>query len=111
MSDWRDLGPAAGFPEGEIVGAEVEVGERRLALAVVRTGDGVRVFPDQCPHRGAPFSELGILDGEGHLVCSWHYWSFRLADGQQTALPDVKLCAYPAREEGGRLLVDVEGRG
>lgn len=108
MSDWRACGAVDGFPEDEPVGVELEVGDGRLKLAVVRHGGACHVVLDQCPHRGAPFSELGLVDDEGHLVCGWHYWSFRLSDGGHTLLPDVKLCTYATKIEAGRLLVDVE---
>lgn len=107
MSDWREAGALGAFPENEPVGVELEVGEARLKLAVVRRGDGCHAVVDQCPHRGAPFSELGLVDDEGNLVCGWHFWAFRLSDGAHTLLPDVRLCTYPARIEGDRVLIDV----
>jgi nitrite reductase/ring-hydroxylating ferredoxin subunit len=33
-----------------------------------------------CPHRGGPLAE-GTLE-DGVLVCPWHGWEFRLADGK-----------------------------
>ncbi len=108
MSDWRAAGTIERFPEDEPVGVEFEVGDRRLNLAVIRRGDTCHAVVDQCPHRGAPFSELGLVDDEGHLVCGWHFWSFRLSDGCHTLIPDVRVCAYATKVEEGQLLVDVE---
>lgn len=62
---------------------------------------------DRCPHRGAPFSELGLIDDDGHLLCGWHYWAFHLADGRHTQVDSVKVCTFPTRIEHDRLYVDV----
>ena len=105
--DWRDVGPAECFPEGEPIGVEVEAPERQLKLAVVRHGGECHAVLDQRPHRGAPFSQLGLVDEQGHLVCSWHYWAFRLDDGSHTLLPDVSLCKYAVAEREGRVLVNI----
>ncbi len=109
MSDWRVAGALTAFPEDEPVGVELEVDGRALKLAIVRraAGDCYAVI-DQCPHRGAPFSELGLVDDAGNLVCGWHFWAFRLSDGQHTLLPDVRLCTYAAKVSGDEVLINVE---
>ncbi len=108
--DWRRVGALADFADGEVGGARVALDDgRELKLAIARRGDAVYAFFDQCPHRGAPFSELGLLDDEGNLLCGWHYWAFRLSDGAHTVLPNLVVPCYPARVQGDAVLVDITG--
>lgn len=62
---------------------------------------------DRCPHRGAPFSELGMIDESGNLLCGWHYWAFRLADGGHTEVEGVAVCTFPVRVTADRLEIDI----
>lgn len=62
---------------------------------------------DRCPHRGAPFSELGLVDEGGNLLCGWHHWAFRLEDGGHTEVEGIAVCTFPTRVSGDRLEIDV----
>lgn len=92
---WHAVGPVAAFhavPDGDIQAHTVG----GLPVAIFRIGEQLHAFLDQCPHRGAPFSESGrVLDGR--LVCMNHFWAFTLPEGRQTHLPDVCLTRFPLR--------------
>ncbi len=108
--DWRPAGRLTDFRDGAVAGARFPMdATSELALAIARRGDAVWAFADRCPHRGAPFSQLGIIDDEGHLLCQWHAWAFRLDDGRHTLLPFVCVPTYPVRIDAGVVLVDVNG--
>ncbi len=77
-----------------------------VPVAVHRTADGRLVaFRNACPHRGGPVGE-GVVLGDV-VICPWHGWRFRLADGANVANPLARLVAIEAREEDGRVLVRV----
>ncbi|MEZ4475369.1 MAG: Rieske 2Fe-2S domain-containing protein [bacterium] len=102
---WLPLGPAADFPADEPMPICLERPEGRVELTLVRQGEEFHVLGGRCPHRGAPLAELGFLDGEGHLVCGWHYWSFRLSDGGHTLLDTISIGRWPTRIVEGELFV------
>ncbi len=94
----------------ENVGKFVEMDGFRLA--VFRRGERVFVIDDACPHAGASLSAgqvsdeacLGGLhttptdaDAGGCVVCPWHGWAFRLADGTYRDAPGVKVDVYRVR--------------
>jgi len=50
------------------------------AVCVVNQGGRFRAVSVVCPHLGGPLAE-GELRGDV-LVCPWHGWQFRFANGQ-----------------------------
>jgi phenylpropionate dioxygenase-like ring-hydroxylating dioxygenase large terminal subunit len=70
-------------------------------LVALRDSAGqVRVFVDECPHRGAPIS-MGSHDGD-ELVCPFHGWRFGF-DGAATCIPSLGPDAViPSRARLGR---------
>lgn len=74
-------------------------------VAVFRTSDD-RVFAleDRCPHKGGPLSE-GIVHGT-QVTCPLHAWVFDLATGEAQGTDDGSVRTFPARTEGGRVLLD-----
>ena len=69
---------------------------------------------DICPHRGVPLS-AGRVMPEGAVECPYHGWRFK-GDGQCTLIPslvggeaieagNVKVRAYPVREQDGLIWV------
>jgi nitrite reductase (NADH) small subunit len=42
-----------------------------------------------CPHKGGPLAE-GAIE-HGNVVCPWHGWEFRLADGQSANHPGASV--------------------
>jgi nitrite reductase/ring-hydroxylating ferredoxin subunit len=74
-------------PEGEL--RQFTYGPETVCVA--NAGGVFTALGNVCPHQGAPLSAGCIADGK--LVCYWHGWEFRLADGQcaNHARASVKL--------------------
>jgi nitrite reductase (NADH) small subunit len=98
---WLDIGALDDIPQR---GARV-VKTVQGCVAVFRTGDD-RVFAmdDRCPHRGGPLSE-GIVHGHA-VTCPLHNWVFSLETGMAQGADKGAVATYPARVEGGRILID-----
>jgi len=75
------------------------------SIAVFRDGGCVRALDGICPHAGAPLGP-GTIE-EGHVVCPWHGFRFRLSDGASPDLAGVSQLAYRAVERDGRVLVEI----
>ncbi len=79
------------------------------AIVVFRSREGIRAFPDICPHRSAPLSE-GRVTG-GNIECPYHGWQFdgegrcRHIPGMVEALPRIHLTALPIREQDGLVFI------
>ncbi len=104
MTRWHRVLPDAELATGALHGFEVD-GKR---LVLLRGEAGLRVFDDQCPHRGAPFSDVGRLS-DGRLLCGWHFWAFDADTGAHTHLPTVCLVRYRVRVTDGVVEVELEG--
>lgn len=103
MTNWIDIAALADIPAQ---GARL-IRTRTGCVAVFRTHDD-RVFAldDRCPHKGGPLSE-GIV--AGHTVtCPLHAWVFDLNTGMAQGADAGAVTTYPARIEGGRVLVGSE---
>ena len=62
---------------------------------------------NSCPHRGAALAEGLVRDGE--VICPWHGWHYRLADGECSSLPgSMPARAYQVRVDDGQVLVHVD---
>ena len=92
---------SADLPEGE--GRQLVLAGR--SVAVFRDGGRVFAIDGICPHAGAPLGP-GPIE-EGHVVCPWHGFRFRLADGASPDLAGVTQTAYRAVERGGRVIVEL----
>ncbi|MFI6601813.1 Rieske 2Fe-2S domain-containing protein [Nonomuraea sp. NPDC050536] len=76
---WHDLCPIKDLPEGRPVARRLGY----IQLFVLRTGEGVTVLADRCPHLAGPLHQgtLVVENGEACVVCPWHGSTFRLVDG------------------------------
>jgi nitrite reductase (NADH) small subunit len=84
--------------------AVVTAGGRQVAL--VRLEGRVYALDNACPHRDG---ELGRGDLQGfHLYCPLHAWCFDVRDGQAFFPRGAKVACFQAREQGGRIEVDVD---
>lgn len=105
MSNWRPCGAQKQFEPG-INGLKPDGAPD---LVVVRDSkDALHVFTDLCPHRGAPFTDVGLMEDD-QLICGWHYWAFRLSDGVNPAATEHCVRKWPSRVVDGELLVDLTG--
>jgi nitrite reductase/ring-hydroxylating ferredoxin subunit len=77
-------------------------------LAVFLQDDRIFVMDNTCPHAGGNLAGGYVEDG--CAVCPWHYWAFRLENGQLKDLPGVRVTTYPTRtlDHGGKQLVQAD---
>jgi nitrite reductase/ring-hydroxylating ferredoxin subunit len=88
-------------------GKYVEIGG--FQLAVFLSGGKVYVMDNYCPHAGGNLAG-GVVE-EGCAVCPWHYWPFRLENGELRDSPGVAVKTYPTRlfeREGHPALVQAD---
>ena len=77
-----------------------------VAVALVRTGDGVYAVEDRCSHEDYPLSEGWVEDHQ--LECALHGSRFDLATGNPDVPPAVRpVSVFPVRVEGDDVLVDL----
>ena len=88
---WTSLCEVGELTEGE--GKYVEIGG--FQLAVFRQGEQVYVMDNTCPHAGGNLAAGPVQDG--CAVCPWHYWAFRLDNGQLRDSPGVSVTTYKTR--------------
>jgi 3-phenylpropionate/trans-cinnamate dioxygenase ferredoxin subunit len=114
LAEWTDVGAAADLErEGRVV---ARVNGREVGVVVEPDGTlhGIR---NRCPHHGGPLCLGRVGDrveggpgvyelaGRRTLRCPWHGWEFDLATGVCLDEPSLRAAVYPARLEGGRVLV------
>ncbi len=101
MTSWIDIGALSEIP---LRGARV-VKTPAGCVAVFRTGeDEVFALDDRCPHKGGPLSE-GIVHGRS-VTCPLHNWVIGFETGEVAGADEGQVATYPARVEGGRVLLD-----
>ncbi len=114
-----DVGPLDDLPQESM--CVVRVGTRELGI-VRWHGNDVYAVHNRCPHMAGPLC-LGALgprlDGRPGevrvtdvpvIACPWHHWEFDARDGRSISGDPARVRTYPARVEGGRILVDLRPR-
>ena len=102
MTNWIDIAALDDIPQR---GARV-VKTRAGCVAVFRTAaDEVFALDNTCPHKQGPLSE-GIVHGAA-VTCPLHNWVISLETGLVQGNDEGQVATYPARVEGGRILLDV----
>jgi len=77
-----------------------------VAVALVRTEDGVYAVEDRCSHEDYPLSEGWVEDH--HLECALHGSRFDLATGDPDVPPALRpVRVFSVRVEGEDVLVDL----
>ena len=114
---WYMAGLAAPLKRGQLR-REMLLGEPVL---IGRMKDGeVFALRDICPHRGVPLS-AGQVMADNTVQCPYHGWQFK-ADGQCSLIPslvggeairaeNIRVRAYPAREQDGLVWVYMAAPG
>ncbi len=98
---WIDVGPLSEIP---LRGARV-IRTRLGCVALFRTADDeVFALDDRCPHKGGPLSD-GIVHGRS-VTCPLHNWVISLETGLAQGADEGASATFPARVEGGRVLLD-----
>lgn len=97
------------------------VSARGRELVLARWGGQVFVLRNICPHQSQSFECGGVRErlvatGGGDiapdfedpiLICPFHGWEFQLRTGHCTTDATLRVKRYPAREEDGRVLVEI----
>jgi nitrite reductase (NADH) small subunit len=112
---WRDIGSLADLErEGRLV-ARIDGRE----VGVVAAGGDLLAVRNRCPHHGGPLCLGSVeerlagrpggydLSGVTVLRCPWHGWEFDPRTGACLDDPTLRVAIYPAKSEGGRVLVDL----
>ncbi|WP_208349920.1 nitrite reductase small subunit NirD [Pseudaestuariivita rosea] len=98
---WIDIGALDDIPAR---GARV-VKTVHGCVAVFRTGaDEVFALENACPHKAGPLAE-GIVHGKA-VTCPLHNWVISLETGLAQDADEGQVSTYPAKVEGGRILLD-----
>ena len=92
-------------------GFSVRTGDTRLEMFVVRRGDELFGYRNNCPHTGAPldWSPDDFLDADGKFIqCAMHGALFKVEDGYCVLGPCAgqSLQRIPLRLRGGVVIVD-----
>ena len=85
--------------EGE--GKTVTAGDRLVAIFLCE--GRYLAIDDHCPHQGASLG-AGCLES-GTVVCPWHGWRFRLADGKWADNPRLGVDTFETRVIGEEVQV------
>lgn len=102
MSEWTDIGDESMVEDDDVI--QVSVGGSRLA--VYKISETVYVTDDRCTHQEASLAD-GYLDGRT-IECPRHQGVFDVCTGKALGAPlEHDLRTYPARVDGGRVLVDL----
>jgi nitrite reductase (NADH) small subunit len=83
----------------------VRIGRRPIAL--VRVADSVYALNDVCPHKGGHLSDGRVSVARQEIMCPWHRFRFRLADGASATNPELVVRTYPVRVVDGEVLVSL----
>lgn len=115
MSGWVDVGSVEELMrDGRVV---ARVGGREVGVVRDPGSGALHGIRNRCPHHGGPLClgrvqerQAGApgryeLTRRSVLRCPWHGWEFDLATGRCLDDPEMRAAVYPARVEGGRVLV------
>lgn len=101
MSSWIDIAALTDIPQRGARVVKTPVG----CVAVFRTAeDDVFALNNACPHKAGPLAE-GIVHGKS-VTCPLHNWVISLETGMAQGADEGQVATYPARVEGGRILLD-----
>ncbi len=88
---WTSLCEVKELAEGQGKYVEIE----GFQLAVFLSEGKHHVMDNTCPHAGGNLAG-GFVD-QGCAVCPWHYWAFRLDNGELRDAPGVGVSVYQTR--------------
>ena len=98
---WIDIGSLDDIPPQGARVVKTPLG----CLAVFRTADNqVFALEDRCPHKAGPLSQ-GIVH-DRFVTCPLHNWVISLETGKAQGEDSGSVATYPARVDGGRILLD-----
>lgn len=99
------------IPDGAARGFELGEGTERRDLFVLRRGDRLFAFRNECPHAGSPLDLMPdqfLSADRRHLQCHTHGALFRIEDGKCVAGPCLGRALTPVavRIEGEELVIE-----
>jgi nitrite reductase/ring-hydroxylating ferredoxin subunit len=71
-------------------------------IVVFRTKSGFRGVQRACPHMQATMMNAQLVGNETMIRCSFHAFTFKLADGRGVNCPGFWLKVYEIKEEDGK---------
>lgn len=92
----RDGEYAAVYPKG-------------LSVLLARVEGELHAVANKCAHMACPL-EGGKLEG-AVLTCPCHDWRFDVRTGRFLDAPELGIATFATRVEGGKVLVQIGGRG
>ena len=75
-------------------------------IVVLRHKNTLYALRNVCPHQGAPLSDGAVHNGQ--IICLYHGWRFRLADGAFSGNPNLKIPTYPVFEKDGSVYLEID---
>jgi DMSO/TMAO reductase YedYZ heme-binding membrane subunit/nitrite reductase/ring-hydroxylating ferredoxin subunit len=98
---WLPVGPPLSIPDK---GARIVAAPDGERIAVFRDGVQIGALSNLCAHQNGPVGEGHIIDG--CVICPWHGYQYRLADGCAPPPFTEKLVTYRVRITAGVVEVD-----
>ena len=99
MTQFKTVARVGEIPAGE--GRAYECNGRMVAVFLI---DGeYQAIDDFCPHMGASLAAGPVEDGT--VMCPWHAWCFKLADGEWIENPKIKVDTFQVRIVGDEIQV------
>ncbi len=98
---WMSAGDPRDIPDGRAVILSVPGGER---IAVFSDGRSIGAVTNVCKHQNGPLGEGRIKDG--CVVCPWHGWEYRLADGVAPPPFNERIATHEVRLKHGEVWVN-----
>jgi nitrite reductase/ring-hydroxylating ferredoxin subunit len=115
-------------PSGQLAdGGRLVVDVDRTTVGIFRVHGRLYAYENACPHQGGPVCQ-GLLipgvvetldpashastgfafdDADARIVCPWHGFEFRIADGCHPAKSSIRLTPIAVEEEEGAIYVTV----
>lgn len=87
------------------VGQSYVVAINQKKVAIFNVDGKLYAIDDMCMHMGASLAGGSVENG--WLVCPWHHWRFRLADGGCAHAPKVKTGSYPVHVVGDEVQLEL----
>jgi nitrite reductase/ring-hydroxylating ferredoxin subunit/uncharacterized membrane protein len=80
VDEFKVVASAESLPDGQLVGAQVQVDGTQIPLVLLRRGQSIMALSATCTHWGGPLAEGKLVDGDC-VECPWHGTQFSMLDG------------------------------
>jgi nitrite reductase (NADH) small subunit len=88
------------LPEGSAAVVQIQ----GVDVALIHDAGRIYAIDDRCPHAGASLAGGKVENGE--ITCPWHYWCFKLDNGEYCKRPTHKITTYPVTIDGGVIHIE-----